>query len=408
MADRSDEDDRVPVTILTGFLGSGKTTLLNHILKQKHGLKIAVIENEYGEVGIDDVLVRKKFQTKEEIFEMNNGCICCTVRGDLIRILSKILSRDDKFDAIVIETTGLADPSPVAQTFFVDEKLSYKARLDGIITVVDAKHIEMHIDEKKVKGVENEAVEQICFADRLLVNKTDLVTRDELRRVQKRLRELNPHAKQMTSHKSKIPLKEILGIRAFDLDMILKTCDPDFLRKEDEAEDAECSGKDCSDPSHHHHHDHHHHNHDDDKEHHHDHDHHQHDHHSKDCDDAEASKDSTDDTAKARASHQHDTSIRSVGVKFEGELDMDMLQDWIGELLKSRGSDIYRMKGVFAVRGLRNKFVFQGVHMTLDSEALEDVEWQPGETKMNLACFIGKNLDADELNKGLRACLASE
>ena len=322
---------------------------------------------QFGEIGIDDTLVRKKFETKEEIFEMNNGCICCKVRGDLIKILGKILTRDDakKFDAIVIETTGLADPSPVAQTFFVDEKIQYRSRLDAIITVVDAKHILMHLDEKKEKGVENEAVEQVVFADRLLINKIDLVDEKMLNTIKSRLRKLNPHAKQLTCTRSKVPLKEILGVRAFDLDHILETCDPDFLGTEEEED--------------HHHHDHHH-----------DHDcsgdgctHHDHDHHH----------------------HTHDTSIRSVGIKFEGELEMDPLNEWIANLLKTRGNDIYRMKGVFAIKGLDSKFVFQGVHMLLDSEPMEGVTWSKDEVKMNKCIFIGRNLDKDEIESGLKKCL---
>ena len=164
---------KVPVTVLTGFLGSGKTTLLNYILSADHGKKIAVIENEFGEVGIDDLLVKKKFESDEEIFEMNNGCICCTVRGDLINILQKIMKRKTELDLIIIETTGLANPAPVAQTFFADEAIKAFCRLDGIITMVDAKHVERHLDEEKEGGAINEAIEQVAFADRLLLNKVD-------------------------------------------------------------------------------------------------------------------------------------------------------------------------------------------------------------------------------------------
>merc|ERR550514_1755970 len=192
--------DKVPVTVLTGFLGSGKTTLLNHILTATHGKKIAVIENEFGEVGIDDDLLQKntKMQADEEIIEMMNGCICCTVRQDLIVVLKKLAKRVQsgklKLDGIVIETTGMADPAPVAQTFFVDDAVKARFKLDGIITLVDAKHIEQHLDEVKPEGAENEAVEQVAFADRILLNKTDLVEEADLLRIETRIKSMNAHA----------------------------------------------------------------------------------------------------------------------------------------------------------------------------------------------------------------------
>jgi G3E family GTPase len=218
-------DDRIPVTVLTGFLGSGKTTLLNRILTEQHGRRIAVIENEFGEVGVDDALV---LDAEEEVFEMNNGCICCTVRGDLIRILGALLRRKDRFDAILIETTGLADPAPVAQTFFMDDALRAQLRLDAIVTVVDAKHVRAHLDDVKPEGVENEAVEQIAFADRVVLNKIDLVGPFEVDEVTREIRAINGHVTVLPSVHGDVDLAEILDVHAFDLDAILIT-EPDFL-----------------------------------------------------------------------------------------------------------------------------------------------------------------------------------
>ena len=360
-------DSRIPATVLTGFLGSGKTTLLNYILSQDHGLKIAVIENEFGEVGIDDALVRKKYQTEEEIFEMNNGCICCTVRGDLIRILGKIL-RKKKIDAIIIETTGLADPAPVVQTFFMDEHIKSLARVDSVLTVVDAKHIIQHLDEKKPEGVMNEAVEQIAFADRLLVNKCDLVDEQTLENVSARLREINKEAPQTRSTNSVVPLAEILGIGGFDLERVL-TIDPDFLGSTAE-------------------------------EHKHDHD-HGHDHAcTDDC--KHDHKSGVSDHA-----HQHDSSTTSVGIRQVGELDMEKLNTWMANLLQTRGPDLYRMKGVLAIKGMPHKYVFQGVHMVFDGSPLPNHTWEEGETKENRLIFIGKNLDAEALKSAFQSCLAS-
>ena len=294
------EDAKVPVTILTGFLGSGKTTLLNHILTRKHGKKLAIIENEFGDVGIDDALLKenmKEYQD-EEIIEMMNGCICCTVRQDLIVVLEKlqkrVMSGSLKLDGIVIETTGMADPAPVAQTFFVDETVQQFCRLDGIVTLVDAKHIEQHLDEEKPEGAENESVEQVAFADRLLVNKCDLVSEADLERVEARLKSINQFAPITRSTQAAVDVDQVLDIKAFDLERTLEMDDA-FLDTDSE--------------------------------------------------------------------HEHDASVTSLCITEPGELDLDRLDTWISTLLQERGTDIFRMKGILAIAWAEQKYVYQGVHM---------------------------------------------
>jgi G3E family GTPase len=226
-------DERIPVTVLTGFLGSGKTTLLNRILTEHHGMRIAVIENEFGEVGIDDALI---IDSEEEIFEMNNGCICCTVRGDLIRILGALIKRRDKFDRILIETTGLADPAPVAQTFFVDKEIAESCRLDAIITLVDAKHAKQHLEEVKPEGIENESVEQVAFADKIIINKVDLSKPEDIDELESIIRSINNAVDIIHADHAKVPLHDILDVGAFDLDRILQG-DPTFLEQTDHMHD---------------------------------------------------------------------------------------------------------------------------------------------------------------------------
>lgn len=326
----SEVDTRVPVTVVTGFLGSGKTTLVNYILSENHGKRIAVIENEFGEIGIDDALV---IDAEEEIFEMNNGCICCTVRGDLIRILGTLMKRRDKFDYILVETTGLADPAPVAQTFFVDEEIRAQLRLDAIVTVVDAKHLALHLFEEKEEGIENEALEQLAFADRVLINKVDLVNEEELLLVEKQIRSVNAGASLVRTQMSKVDLDWVLNARAFELSRVLEV-DPQFLEESE---------------------------------------------------------------------HVHDQSITSVGIEVDGPVDLDKINDWLGWLLREKGTEIFRMKGILNINGSENRFVFQGVHMLFDGQP--DRAWRADETRVNKMIFIGRNLDRDELNSRFRACL---
>ncbi len=347
----SSPNSRIPVTVITGFLGAGKTTLLNRILTEKHGKRIAVIENEFGEIGVDHQLV---IQSDEEIFELNNGCICCRVRGDLIRILAKLRQRRDKFDSVLIETTGLADPGPVAQTFFTDEEVKESFVLDGIITVVDAKHVGLHFGDTR------EVREQIGFADVILLNKTDLVTPEELARTEARIRKMNPVAKLYRTENSAIDLSKVLEVGGFDLKRALEL-EPDFLKEAEK------------------------HDHEHDHEHDHDHadehgEHHEHEH-----------------------DHHHDEDVTSVGISTPGDLDEKMLSDWLGTLLRTKGQDIFRMKGVLSVKGREMRFVFQGVHMLMDGRP--DRPWGT-EPRRNTLVFIGRNLDRKELNDGFRACLA--
>jgi len=333
---------KVPVTILTGFLGSGKTTLLNHILTQQHGKKIAVIENEFGDVGIDDDLLRDnvKESTGEELIEMMNGCICCTVRQDLVEVIKKLAERSKaghKLDAIVIETTGLADPAPVAQTFFVDDDVSDFCVLDGIVTLIDAKHAAQHLDEEKPEGVENEAVEQVAFADRLIINKCDLVDEADVKALEKKLKDINNFAPIIRSTQSKVTVDQVLNIGAFDLERTVKM-DPEFLNTEGE--------------------------------------------------------------------HEHDSSVTSVGVDVAGDVDLSMLEDFVGTLLREKATDIYRMKGVLAIEGEKKKYQFHAVHMIFNGTFAE--EWKEDEERNCRLTFIGKNLDHDDLRQKFYDCMSTE
>jgi G3E family GTPase len=358
--------EKIPVTVLTGYLGAGKTTLLNRILSEPHGKKFAVIVNEFGEIGIDNDLV---VGADEEIFEMNNGCICCTVRGDLIRIIEGLMKRRGKFDAIIVETTGLADPAPVAQTFFVDADVGEAARLDAVVTVADAKWLSERLKDAP------EAKNQIAFADVILLNKTDLVSVDELHEVEARIRAINPYAKLHKTVNCSVPLDAVLGRNAFDLDRILEI-EPAFLETEED--------------DHHDHHDHD--GHDHGHDHHHDrhtHDHHEHEHHHHES---------------RGLKPYHDEDMQSVALSVEGDLDPEKFLPWLNDYVQKEGPSILRAKGIVAFKNEPKRFVFQGVHMILDGDLQRD--WKPAEPRVSRVVFIGRKLKEDEIRQGFLACAA--
>jgi G3E family GTPase len=342
--------EKVPVTVLTGYLGAGKTTLLNRILSEPHGKRYAVIVNEFGEIGIDNDLV---LGADEEIFEMNNGCICCTVRGDLIRIIDELMRRKGKFDAIIVETTGLADPAPVAQTFFMDENIGRKAKLDAVVTVADAKWLNDRLKDAP------EAKNQIAFADVILINKTDLVSPDQLSDVEARIRGINPFAKLHKTERAKIPLDAVLGRNAFDLDRILDL-EPAFL-----------------DSDHH------------DREPAHGHEDHQH----------------HDDEAHASGGlkHYHEEEIQSISLRTDKPLDPDKFFPWVQDLVQKEGPSILRCKGILAFKDDDERFVFQGVHMILDGD--HQRPWKKDETRESRIVFIGRNLPRKLITEGFESCL---
>jgi G3E family GTPase len=364
---------KTPVTVLTGYLGAGKTTLLNRILSENHGQKYAVIVNEFGEIGIDNDLI---VGADEEVFEMNNGCVCCTVRGDLIRILSGLMKRKGKFDAIIVETTGLADPGPVAQTFFVDEEIKAKTYLDSVTTLVDARHFDQALKDGK------EAKEQIAFADHIILNKTDLVSEEKLDEIEARLKGLNPLATIRRAHRSDVPIKQLLNQHRFDLTKM------DSVENHDHGHDHD----------HDHDHGHHHHDHD---HHHHDHD---HGHHHHNPAHGEAGH-VHDEHCSHTINPIHDEEIKSVSLTSEKPIDGVRFTQWLDKLLAEKGQDILRAKGILNVKGEDKRLVFQAVHMILEGELQQP--WKDGDPRISRAVFIGRHLDVDALKAGFESTVAA-
>ena len=342
----------IPVTILTGYLGAGKTTLLNRILTETHGRRIAVIENEFGDVGIDNDLV---VHSEDEIFEMNNGCICCTVRGDLVRILKRLLDDGQRFDHVVIETTGLADPGPVAQTFYYEGSLQKRFLVDAIVTVVDARHVIQRLDDGSP-----EAARQIAFADRIVLNKTDLVDAQELEIVEQRIRVINMVAPIERTQNAMAPLEFVLDVDGFDVDRAAEL-DSAF---ESHVERENTDGHDHSDVDSNH-----------------DHAHHDHSHHD----------------------HAHEHGIMSVGIEIPKALDLKAFTLWMQFLIPTAGPSLYRYKGVLAVEGDDFRYLFQGIHMLYG--ACRDRPWRNDEPRVSRFVFIGKDLDRKLLTEGFMTCV---
>jgi len=356
----------IPATILTGFLGSGKTTLLKRVLTETHGQKIAVIENEFGEENIDsDILVS---DTNEQIIQMSNGCVCCTIREDLRTTLSDLAAKRRKgelhFDRVVIETTGLADPGPVAQTFFMDDEIAESYLLDSILTLVDAKHADAQLDTRQ------EARRQVGFADQIFISKTDLVPAAEVDALSHRLKHMNPRAPHHRVHFGEVPIANVFDLKGFNLNAKLEI-DPEFLTEDSHG---------------HEHHDHHGHGHG----HEHDHGHEGHDH-------------APGEACNHPHHHAHDDDVKSFAFKSERAFQAAKLEDFLGSIVQVYGPKMLRYKGVLYMKGSDRKVVFQGVHQLMGSDL--GPKWMPGEKKQSKMVFIGIDLPRDILLQGLEGCL---
>ncbi len=365
---------QVPVTVLTGYLGAGKTTLLNRILTEDHGRKYAVIVNEFGEIGIDHDLI---VGSDEEIYEMNNGCVCCTVRGDLIRVVQTLMKRKGRFDSIIVETTGLADPAPVAQTFFMDEDVRAKARLDAVVALADARHLPLRLKDSV------EAESQIAFADIVVLNKTDLVSAEEADMVEHLIRHINPVARILRAERGNVALADILDRGSFDLNRILEN-DPDFL------EATHVCGPDCDHDHDHHGHDHHDYDHDHGHSHGHGHDHGHHDH-------------GHHHGHKGLDAALHDVTVGTVALT-AGDMNPARFFPWIQKITQAQGPDILRLKGIIAFSDDPDRYVVQGIHMLIEGD--HQRPWRDGEQRLSRLVLIGRNLDRQMLERTFNACAA--
>jgi G3E family GTPase len=343
----------IPATILTGFLGSGKTTLLKRVLSEAHGQKIAVIENEFGEENIDnEILVA---ETKEQIVQMSNGCICCTIREDLRVTLAELAAKKRKgeldFERVVIETTGLADPGPVAQTFFMDDEIAESYLLDSVLTLVDAKHADQQLDTRQ------EARRQIGFADQIFLSKTDLVAQAETDALIHRIKHMNPRAPLQAVHFGEVPISKVFDLRGFNLNAKLDI-DPDFLKED---------------------------------EHDHGHDHHGHDH-------------APGEHCDHPHHHAHDDDVKSFVFRAERPFSAARLEDFLGSVVNVYGPKLLRYKGVLNMQGVDKKVIFQGVHQLMGSDL--GPAWAAGEARVSKLVFIGIDLPREILEQGLEQCLA--
>ena len=350
----------IPVTILTGFLGSGKTTLLKRVLTEAHGQKIAVVENEFGEENIDNEILVS--ETDEQIIQLNNGCICCSIREDLRSTLSLLAAKKRKglldFERVVIETTGLADPGPVAQTFFMDDEIAESYLLDSILTLVDAKHAATQLNDRQ------EARRQVGFADQIFLSKTDLVEKDEVDALMHRLKHMNPRAPQKAVHFGEVPLSEVFDLRGFNLNAKLDI-DPDFLKEDDHAHHDHEHGENCDHPSHAHHG----HEHDGGHGHH----------------------------------HHHDDDVKSFVFRSDRVFDPAKLEDFLGAIVNIYGPRMLRYKGVLNMQGTERKVIFQGVHQLMGSDL--GPAWASDEKRTSKMVFIGIDLPQDIFSQGMEQCL---